>query len=123
MSMPTEQGLFDEERTMATMNFGDHIEELRHHLILALLGLLAGVVFGLCFQTPLVMLFLSIIGVFTAADYRSKRRLALLIIVVGAMILTPGPDASSMLLLSVLMALLYELGIVLVGRWGQEATV
>jgi sec-independent protein translocase protein TatC len=80
-------------------------------------------VFGLCFQTPLVMLFLSIIGVFTADDYRSKRRLALLIIVVGAMILTPGPDASSMLLLSVFMALLYELGIVLVGRWGQLATL
>ena len=29
-------------------------------------------VFGLCFQTPLVMLFLSMIGVFAAADYSSK---------------------------------------------------
>ena len=47
MSMLTEQGLFDEERTMVTMSFGDHIEELRHHLILALLGLCAGVVFTL----------------------------------------------------------------------------
>ena len=27
-------------------------------------------VFGLCFQTPLVMCFLSRIGIFTAADYR-----------------------------------------------------
>lgn len=72
-------------------------------------------VFGLCFQTPLVMLFLSMIGIFTASDYRAKRRPALLIIVIVAALLTPGIDVSSMLLLSVPMALLYELGILLVG--------
>jgi sec-independent protein translocase protein TatC len=73
-------------------------------------------VFGLCFQTPVVMLFLAMIGIFTASDYRAKRRLAFLIIVIVAAVLTPGPDVSSMLLLSVPMVLLYELGIVLVGR-------
>jgi len=73
-------------------------------------------VFGLCFQTPLVMLFLSMIGIFTASDYRSKRRLAILIIAIVAAVLTPGPDVSSMLLLSVPMILLYELGILLVVR-------
>jgi sec-independent protein translocase protein TatC len=71
-------------------------------------------VFGLCFQTPLVMLFLSIIGIFTAADYRSKRRIAFLIIAIVAMVLTPGPDASSMLFLSIPMVVLYELGILVV---------
>lgn len=71
-------------------------------------------VFGLCFQTPLVMLFLAFIGVFSAADYRSKRKIAVLVIVILAMILTPGPDATSMLFLSIPMLLLYELGIVLV---------
>jgi sec-independent protein translocase protein TatC len=71
-------------------------------------------VFGLCFQTPLVMLFLSTIGVFTARDYRAKRRIAMLIIVIVAAVLTPGPDVSSMLLLSLPMFLLYELGIWLV---------
>ena len=80
-------------------------------------------VFGLCFQTPLVMLFLSIIGVFTAADYRAKRRPAILVIVIVAMILTPGPDVSSMLFLSVPMLFLYELGILLVGKWGTAVTV
>ena len=79
-------------------------------------------VFGLCFQTPLVMLFLSIIGVFTAADYCAKRRLAILVIVIIAMIVTPGPDVSSMLFLSVPMLLLYELGILLVGKWGMAVT-
>jgi sec-independent protein translocase protein TatC len=80
-------------------------------------------VFGLCFQTPLVMLFLSIIGVFTAGDYRAKRRLAILVIVIVAAILTPGPDVSSMLFLCIPMLLLYELGILLVGKWGPAATV
>jgi sec-independent protein translocase protein TatC len=73
-------------------------------------------VFGLCFQTPLVMLFLAMIGIFTAADYRSKRRPAILIIVIVAAVLTPGIEVSSMLLLSVPMILLYELGILLVGK-------
>jgi sec-independent protein translocase protein TatC len=42
--MPTEQDLFAEEQTMATMSFGEHIEELRVRLILALLGLAVGVI-------------------------------------------------------------------------------
>jgi len=73
-------------------------------------------VFGLCFQTPLVMLFLSTIGIFSASDYRSKRRIAYLVIAIAAMGLTPGPDGSSMLLLSIPVVLLYELGILLVVR-------
>jgi sec-independent protein translocase protein TatC len=59
------------------------------------------------------MRLLSAIGVFTAADYRANRRLAFLIIVLAAAVLTPGPDFSSMLLLSLPMALLYELGVLL----------
>src|SRR5262249_51610789 len=43
-SMPTDQDLFAEEQSMVTMSFGEHIEELRVRLIMALLGLLAGVV-------------------------------------------------------------------------------
>jgi sec-independent protein translocase protein TatC len=70
--------------------------------------------FGLCFQTPLVMLFLSTIGIFTAADYRSKRRLAMVIIAVVAAVLTPGPDVSSMFFLCLPMIVLYEMGIWLV---------
>ena len=42
--MPTEHDLFAEEQTMATMSFGEHIEELRVRLILALLGLAVGVI-------------------------------------------------------------------------------
>jgi sec-independent protein translocase protein TatC len=80
-------------------------------------------IFGLCFQTPLVMLFMSVIGIFSAGDYRAKRRLAVLIIVVVAAILTPGPDVSAMLFLSIPMLLLYELGIFLAGHWGPAPTL
>jgi sec-independent protein translocase protein TatC len=62
------------------------------------------------------MLILSRIGIFTASDYRAKRRLAIVIIVIVAALLTPGPDVSSMLLLSLPMILLYESGIWLVGQ-------
>ncbi len=42
--MPKDQDLFAEEQTMATMSFGEHIEELRVRLILALIGLFVGVI-------------------------------------------------------------------------------
>ena len=41
--MPSDRDLFTEEQQMATMSFGEHIEELRVRLILALIGLFVGV--------------------------------------------------------------------------------
>jgi sec-independent protein translocase protein TatC len=79
-------------------------------------------VFGLSFQTPLVMLFLERIGVFTIDDYRSKRRIAILVIVVAAAVLTPGQDPISMGLLSIPMVFLYELGIILISRGKLRST-
>jgi sec-independent protein translocase protein TatC len=78
-------------------------------------------VFGLCFQTPLVMLFLERIGVFTVDDYRSKRKIAILVIVVAGAVLTPGQDPFSQCLLAGPMIILYELGILLVGRQRPRA--
>jgi sec-independent protein translocase protein TatC len=72
-------------------------------------------VFGVAFQTPLVMLFLERIGIFTVEDFKAKRKMAILIITVAAAILTPGQDPFSMLLLAVPMVLLYETGILLIG--------
>lgn len=78
-------------------------------------------VFGLAFQTPLLMLFLQRIGIFTAADYRAKRKIAMLVITIAAAVLTPGQDPISMTLLALPMVLLYELGIILISR-GSKAT-
>ena len=71
-------------------------------------------VFGVCFQTPLVMMLLERIGIFSAKIYRDKRRYAILIIVVIAAVITPTGDPFTLMLLAVPMALLYELGIFLV---------
>src|SRR5262249_55296433 len=73
-------------------------------------------VFGVCFQTPLVMLFLALIGIFTVEDFRSKRKIAILIIVIAGAILTPSQDPFSMLMLAVPRVALYELGILMVSR-------
>jgi sec-independent protein translocase protein TatC len=72
-------------------------------------------IFGVSFQTPLVMLFLERIGILTVEDFRSKRKIAIMVITVAAALLTPGQDPFSMLLLGCPMILLYELGILLIG--------
>ena len=78
-------------------------------------------VFGVCFQTPLVMLFLERIGVFTVDDFRAKRKIAILVIVIIGAVLTPGQDPFSQVLLAGPMILLYELGILLIGRQKARA--
>lgn len=71
--------------------------------------------FGLAFQLPLVMLFMNRIGLFSVSDYLSKWRIAVLVIFVLAMFLTPA-DPISMLLLAIPLTLLYFLGI-LMCKW------
>lgn len=66
--------------------------------------------FGIAFQLPLVMLFMNRIGLFEVADYVSKWRVAVMIIFVLAMFLTPA-DPISMMLLAVPLSILYFLGI------------
>ncbi len=71
-------------------------------------------VFGLSFQTPLVMLFLNRLGVFTATDYLTYWRYAFMALAVFAAVLTPTPDPATMLYLFVPMFGLYMLGIAIV---------
>jgi sec-independent protein translocase protein TatC len=78
-------------------------------------------IFGLAFQTPLVMMILERLNVFTVEDFKAKRKIAILIITIAAALLTPGQDPFSMILLAVPMVLLYELGILMVGRRHREA--
>ena len=68
--------------------------------------------FGISFQLPLVMLFLERIGVFDVHAYLSKWRVAILVIFVLAMFLTPA-DPQSMLLMAVPLTALYFGGILL----------
>lgn len=77
-------------------------------------------VFGVCFQTPLVMLFLERVGVFNVRQYREKRKYAVIIIFTIAAVLTPDPLLISMILLALPMYGLYEVGILLVDKGVKE---
>jgi len=66
--------------------------------------------FGISFQLPLVMLFLERIGIFTVEVYLSKWRIAILVIAIISMFLTPS-DPGSMLLMGVPLVILYFVGI------------
>jgi sec-independent protein translocase protein TatC len=68
--------------------------------------------FGISFQLPLVMLFLNRIGVASLDFYIQQWRIAILIICVISMVLTPA-DPISMLLMAVPLCFLYLLGILM----------
>ncbi len=66
--------------------------------------------FGIAFELPIVMAFLSRIGVIDARGFREKQNYALLGICVMSALLTPA-DPWSMLLMAIPLFLLYQLGI------------
>ena len=68
--------------------------------------------FGVAFQLPLVMLFINRIGIVTVGAYLEKWRIAILVIFVISMLLTPA-DPVSMLLMAMPLTGLYFLGIAL----------
>ena len=78
--------------------------------------------FGISFQLPLVMLFLERIGIFQVADYKSKWRISVLVMALASMVLTPGGDPTSMLLMLGPLVLLYFLGIMLCTWMPREAS-
>jgi len=82
-------------------------------------ALLMPLVFGLAFQTPLAMVCLERIGVFSVEGYRRHRRLAIFLLAVLAAVLSVTPDYYSMLALTVPLWGLYEVGILLC-RWSPR---
>jgi len=68
--------------------------------------------FGIAFQLPLVMLFLQRIGLFETEAYISSWRLAVLVIFLVSMVLTPA-DVTSMFAMAVPLVFLYGLGILM----------
>jgi sec-independent protein translocase protein TatC len=75
------------------------------------LALILPLVFGVSFQTPLVMIFLNRIGLFSAQDYLAKWRYACFILALFAALITPTPDIVTMGYLFVPMFGLYLCGI------------
>jgi sec-independent protein translocase protein TatC len=83
-------------------------------------ALLLPIVFGLAFQTPMVMLFLAKLGILDADSFRAKRRMAWFIMAIFSAVFTPV-DAISMMLMWIPMVGLYELGILMVQYSAKHA--
>lgn len=77
------------------------------------LAIILPLVFGISFQTPLVMLFFNRLGMFSWEDYLSKWRYAVMVLAVFSAVITPTPDAITMLYLFIPMFGLYMFGILL----------
>jgi len=75
------------------------------------LAILLPVVFGLSFQTPLVMMFMERIGLADAETFKRKRKYAIFGLAVFAAVITPTPDAITMMYLLLPMVALYEFGV------------
>lgn len=74
---------------------------------------------GLVFELPVIVFFLSRIGVLTPQFMREKRRLAVVIILVLAAVITP-PDWFSIWLVAIPLLILYEVGIFISARIIKE---
>jgi sec-independent protein translocase protein TatC len=77
-------------------------------------AILLPVIFGISFQTPMVMLFLDRLGIMGAEQFKGHRKIVIMVMAVFAAIITPTPDAFTMLLLLGPMYMLFELGIILI---------
>ena len=72
--------------------------------------------FGLVMQFPIVLIFLDRLGVLNVDQLRSMRRYVLLGVVIFAVVVTPGGDPISPLVMSATMYILYEFTIFLMQR-------
>lgn len=66
---------------------------------------------GVIFQLPVVVYFLSVMGMMTPMFMKNYRRHAIIVMAVISAIVTPSPDVLSQMLMLVPMLLLYELSI------------
>jgi sec-independent protein translocase protein TatC len=81
------------------------INEYFDLILMILLGL------GLVFELPILIFFLSVFGIVTPAFLWKNFRYAIAVIAIVAAIITPTPDAQTMLIFMMPMVLLYFVGI------------
>lgn len=74
---------------------------------------------GLVFELPMASFFLSKIGILKPSFMRKYRRHAIIIILLVAGIVTPGPDITSQVLLAIPLFILYEISI-LICKYSQR---
>jgi sec-independent protein translocase protein TatC len=74
------------------------------------------IIFGLVMQFPIVLVFLSKLGILSVEQLKQMRRYVLLGIVIFAVVITPGGDPFSPIVMSGVMYTLYEFTILLLSR-------
>ncbi|MES2308780.1 MAG: twin-arginine translocase subunit TatC [Verrucomicrobiota bacterium] len=83
--------------------------------------------FGICFELPLVVLLLNFIGIVSSRMLSRGRRHAIVVILVFGAIITPTPDALTLMMLAGPMYILYECCIWLTwikeGKAGRAASL
>lgn len=72
--------------------------------------------FGLVFETPLILVLLSMLGLIDAKTLATQRRIAIVVILIVAALLTPGPDPISQFVMAVPLYSLFELSILIIRR-------
>ncbi len=82
-----------------------NIDEYFDLILLVLLGL------GLVFELPVLIFFLSLFGIVTPKFLMDNFRYAILVIAILAAILTPTPDATTMLVFMAVLTALYFVGV------------
>jgi sec-independent protein translocase protein TatC len=85
------------------------------------LGMLLG--FGIVFELPVVIAFLSMIGVVHHTTLSKYRRLAIVVNTIIAAIITPTGDPLNLAMMAVPMILFYEIGILLARVLGKRREV
>ncbi len=81
---------------------------MREYLSFALKLLLA---FGVSFQLPVFIFFMTKLGIVNSRILAKQRRYAILIIFIAAAILTPSPDAFTQIIMAIPLMILYEISI------------
>jgi sec-independent protein translocase protein TatC len=74
--------------------------------------------FGLCFELPVLLMFLAKVGIIDAPMMRTYWRQAVMAIMVVAAVVTPSNDPITMLMCAIPMAILYLFSIFLVEKMG-----
>lgn len=74
---------------------------------------------GLVFQLPVVVFFLSKVGILTPSFMKNYRRHAIVVILVVAAVITP-PDVASQLIVSLPLLLLYEISIFICAKVNKQ---
>jgi sec-independent protein translocase protein TatC len=103
---------FNNQYLQAMLSFKDYLSLF----VTFLLG------FGISFELPIFIFFLTKLGIVNAAMLSKQRRYAILIIFIVAAILTPSPDALSQVLMAIPLMFLYEVSI-FVSRFARKEKV